>query len=119
VLSLGKTRVELLAGLTLTAVLAIGCARDIEDKPSASVGSAVPAGTSGTPNSGELSFDSTAVAAPAPDKLISRPGIPQGTPRLVDLGKGTCIPCKMMAPILESLGEEYQGRVRISELIDH
>jgi len=31
-------------------------------------------------------------------------------PRLVDLGAGKCIPCKMMAPILESLKQEYAGK---------
>ncbi|MEJ5259169.1 MAG: thioredoxin family protein [Anaerohalosphaeraceae bacterium] len=31
-------------------------------------------------------------------------------PRLVDLGAGKCIPCKMMAPILESLKKEYAGK---------
>lgn len=38
-------------------------------------------------------------------------------PRLVDLGKGTCIPCKQMAPILEELKREYQGRA-VVEAID-
>jgi thioredoxin 1 len=38
-------------------------------------------------------------------------------PRIVDLGKGQCIPCKMMAPILEELTEEYRGLV-IIEVID-
>ena len=32
-------------------------------------------------------------------------------PRLVDLGAKTCIPCKMMAPILEELTEEYKGKL--------
>lgn len=40
-----------------------------------------------------------------------------GLPRLVDLGRGTCIPCKQMAPILEELGREYDGRA-IVEVID-
>jgi len=38
-------------------------------------------------------------------------------PRLVDLGKGECIPCKMMAPILAELKGEYRGRL-IIEIID-
>ncbi|HUW32663.1 MAG TPA: organomercurial lyase [Planctomycetota bacterium] len=31
-------------------------------------------------------------------------------PRLVDLGADKCIPCKMMAPILDELGKEYAGK---------
>jgi thioredoxin 1 len=38
-------------------------------------------------------------------------------PRLVDLGANTCIPCKMMAPILEELKEEYRGAL-VVEVID-
>ena len=38
-------------------------------------------------------------------------------PRLVDLGKGTCIPCKKMKPILDELKAEYAGRA-IVEVID-
>jgi thioredoxin 1 len=38
-------------------------------------------------------------------------------PRLVDLGANTCIPCKMMAPILEELTDEYRGRLHV-EVID-
>ncbi len=34
-------------------------------------------------------------------------------PRLVDLGAGKCIPCKMMAPILEELKTEYAGRLKV------
>lgn len=36
-----------------------------------------------------------------------------GLPRLVDLGSVTCIPCKMMAPILEELKKEYAGRLSV------
>ncbi|MFA7234105.1 MAG: thioredoxin family protein [Terrimicrobiaceae bacterium] len=38
-------------------------------------------------------------------------------PRLVDLGASKCVPCKMMAPILEDLKKEYTGRMDV-ELID-
>ncbi len=38
-------------------------------------------------------------------------------PRLVDLGAGRCIPCKMMAPVLEGLKKEYAGRMQV-EFID-
>ena len=31
-------------------------------------------------------------------------------PRLVDLGAGKCIPCRLMAPILEELRLEYKGK---------
>ena len=40
-----------------------------------------------------------------------------GIPRLVDLGAGKCIPCKMMAPILEELKKEYAGRLQV-DVID-
>lgn len=38
-------------------------------------------------------------------------------PRLVDLGASKCVPCKMMAPILEDLKKEYDGRLNV-EFID-
>ena len=38
-------------------------------------------------------------------------------PRLVDLGASRCIPCKMMAPVLKSLKQEYSGRMQV-EFID-
>lgn len=38
-------------------------------------------------------------------------------PGLVDLGAGKCIPCKMMAPILEAIKKEYAGIFNV-EFID-
>ena len=32
---------------------------------------------------------------------------------LVDLGANSCIPCKLMAPILEELEKEYKGRAAV------
>ena len=34
-------------------------------------------------------------------------------PRLVDLGAGKCIPCKMMAPILAELKTNYTGKLDV------
>ena len=34
-------------------------------------------------------------------------------PKLLDFGRGKCIPCKKMAPILKELSEEYKDRVII------
>lgn len=38
-------------------------------------------------------------------------------PKLLDLGAKKCIPCKMMAPILEKLAKEYAGIMAV-EFID-
>jgi len=39
--------------------------------------------------------------------------IPAKRPRLVDLGAGKCIPCKMMAPILEEIKNEYKAKLDV------
>lgn len=38
-------------------------------------------------------------------------------PTLMDFGRGTCMPCKMMKPMLEGLKKEYAGILNV-ELID-
>ncbi|MHC4295245.1 MAG: thioredoxin family protein [Planctomycetota bacterium] len=38
----------------------------------------------------------------------------QPLPHLVDLGASKCIPCKMMAPILEELKADYAGVLQVS-----
>ncbi|SFM99859.1 thioredoxin family protein [Thermodesulforhabdus norvegica] len=44
----------------------------------------------------------------------SRTEIPvPGMVTLVDLGAHKCIPCKMMAPILDELRKEYDGRAAV------
>jgi thioredoxin 1 len=55
------------------------------------------------------------VAASAP--LVRAESLPQvpvpGMVTMVDLGAKKCIPCKMMAPIIEGLVKEYQGRAAV------
>lgn len=48
---------------------------------------------------------------------LAATGSPGSLPRLVDLGADKCIPCKMMAPILQELKNEYAGRMDV-EFID-
>ena len=43
-----------------------------------------------------------------PTEIASTP-----LPKLLDFGRGKCIPCKAMAPILKELSEEYKDRVII------
>jgi thioredoxin 1 len=50
--------------------------------------------------------------------VCAEPGTPQEVPvkgmvTMVDLGAHSCIPCKMMAPILQKLEKKYQGKAAI------
>lgn len=49
---------------------------------------------------------------------LADPATPQEVPAkdmvtMVDVGSKSCIPCKMMAPILEKLEKDYKGRAAI------
>jgi thioredoxin 1 len=45
--------------------------------------------------------------------VVQRTSAESALPRLVDLGATKCIPCKMMAPILEELKQAYVGKLRV------
>jgi thioredoxin 1 len=70
-----------------------------------------------------LSSEPVAAASSNPAATTeSKPQNPENTqtaqttvklPRLVDLGADKCIPCKMMAPILEELKTTYNGKLQV------
>jgi len=45
------------------------------------------------------------------------PDAKKSLPRLLDLGAGKCVPCKMMAPILDEMKETFKGSMDV-EFID-
>lgn len=53
-----------------------------------------------------------AVAAEPGNSLVP-PAQANALPRLVDVGAGTCIPCKMMMPVLAELKTRYAGRLSV------
>ncbi len=54
---------------------------------------------------------------PAADRRFPKDVAQSPLPKLLDFGRGICIPCKKMAPVLQELSEEYKGRV-IIEIIE-
>lgn len=112
-------RTTRIAVTMLAAVMLIGCAKEqpaskTEPKPVATP----PTRETGQAQVGQV-CDTLAVATPAEPTAKQKQAVAAGAkmPKLVDLGRGTCIPCKQMAPILKELTEEYKGQA-IVEVID-
>ncbi|MCG3180346.1 MAG: hypothetical protein BIFFINMI_02705 [Phycisphaerae bacterium] len=84
-----------------------------------SLPSALDRGTISSPDAGRpagLSDDPPAPSTPTPGSA-GLAGRRSGLPRLIDLGAKTCIPCKMMAPILEDLKKTHADQF-VTEFID-
>jgi thioredoxin 1 len=45
--------------------------------------------------------------------LRAEPAVKPKLPVLMEFGRGVCIPCRQMKPILESLAREYEGQLRV------
>jgi thioredoxin 1 len=87
----------------LMAVLLIftACSKEKPEPETAAVKRAKAVQTMATPSAGSPGAwaDSTPAA--------------EGLPRMIDLGRGKCIPCKKMEPILKELKQIYAGRAVI------
>jgi thiol-disulfide isomerase/thioredoxin len=60
-----------------------------------------------------LFSNQTSLAQSSTDRRFPKDVVQSPLPKLLDFGRGKCIPCKAMAPILKELSEEYKDRVII------
>jgi thioredoxin 1 len=99
-----KTPIKILIVVALAGavVAAVALKQNQNKSPTESTSTAVTAATNPS------ALNTGAQSAPAANAKL---------PKLLDLGAGKCIPCKMMAPILEELKKEYAGRMNV-EYID-
>jgi thioredoxin 1 len=118
-MNIGKMLAAMLALCVVALMLLGGCSKDkSEGKSGSQMATRTEAGQSrDTPWTPPAQIEKVEIAqgSAAEQESAAKPG--EKLPRLVDLGRGTCIPCKQMAPILKELTDEYKGRAAV-EVID-
>jgi thioredoxin 1 len=50
---------------------------------------------------------------PSASAQAIKQALTSGKPAVIDLGARTCIPCRKMAPVLETLAAEYRGKASV------
>jgi thioredoxin 1 len=80
----------------------------------AAVAAAVVLKQKKTPAAGNAPAQATVATT---SQVTTAPSVAAKLPRLVDLGAGKCIPCKMMKPILDELKRDYASQFK-TEFID-
>jgi thioredoxin 1 len=95
-------KLAIVAALTMTVVAAVTLKQNKDKAPSETNSVVALAATNA-----QVEITSDQAAPDANGKL----------PKLLDLGAGKCIPCKMMFPVLDDLKKEYAGRLNV-EFID-
>jgi len=96
---LGKIGIVIALVVIVTALL---IAKQIKTEPEATAA-----------NSSDRNTAQPAASGASASETAANPRSAKALPRLVDLGSDNCIPCIMMAPILEELKQEYAGRLRV------
>jgi thioredoxin 1 len=99
-----RSGVGMKAGIVIVLVLAVGAALYMKGQKPTS-----PSFTGGSVTAAQTDSANTPDAPAHPESASAATGLP----RLVDLGAGKCIPCKMMAPILEELKKTYAGKLDV------
>lgn len=94
--AMNRTKKIAIVAVLAVAVVAVIAARQSNSRPSAEAGPVEQP------------------VAVHPEELTGK-----GRPVLIDLGAGTCIPCKMMAPIVADLKAEYAGVMDVHYLDVH
>lgn len=62
---------------------------------------------------GKCPFACSVENAPASPAAAVQETTQTAIPKLIDLGADKCVPCKMMAPILEEIKAQYAGRLDV------
>lgn len=60
-----------------------------------------------------LTAENVRAELPAAAEADVNKALLSGRPSVIDLGARTCVSCKKMAPILESLSGEYRGKANV------
>lgn len=99
----------------LIALLALGGCQAKTDTPRSEAAQS-PAGSDPGVVQSPVVSDAEPVPAPDQPQTPAEPESPQETTPLVtfiELGAESCIPCKMMKPVLKEISDEYQGLVKV------
>ena len=99
-----KTPVKLLivAAVAVAAVAAVALKQQAKSPSQSQTSNSTPVAAAVAPAVG-----AAAPAVPAAETSKVSPTATAKLPRMVDLGAGKCIPCKMMKPILDDLKGSY------------
>ncbi len=103
-------RIAIIVAIVILVAVAFAAKRPRED-----TGQPVPAVTMEPAAPIEVApVEATSPPAIMPDLASTDSMLTGPVAQLIDLGSVGCIPCQMMAPILEELKKEYEGRLSVT-----